>query len=271
MPIPFLRALSTSVVELTFPSAGGGRGAFPSSGAGGTLNAAGLQPGRFYRSPAEGASKELLRPGLTAYRAIKAKTQCSINDYAVYRGVIWLQRVFGEAQDGILGPKTDAKIKAWQTQNGLTADGVYGPNTARKLLTPRIDAAARAVDADHAADLAQVMRGTVAYESGWDHGAVGRSDPRDIGVAQAHLPVHPSVSVDDALDPDFALPWMAKLIDYNLQAMNFNVRDGIAAYNLGVGGARTWIAAGRPDVWTPAGSAAPRNVKRYIDNILSGA
>ena len=38
------------------------------------------------------------------------------------------------AIDGIFGPNTNANVRAFQTANGLTADGIVGPNTWPKLL-----------------------------------------------------------------------------------------------------------------------------------------
>ena len=35
--------------------------------------------------------------------------------------------------DGIFGPGTERLIKEWQAANGLTADGILGPNTLGKL------------------------------------------------------------------------------------------------------------------------------------------
>lgn len=265
-----LRENPLSVV-LTYPLRNQGRGSFPLSGTGGTINGAGDKPGRFYRAPGSGAPKDLLMPGLIGFRAHRDNAECSINHYAVYRAVMFLQASFGEKVDGILGPKTDAKVKAWQERQGLKADGIYGPASARRLLTPLVERSAQIVHPEWASDLAKIMRGTVSYESGWDHGAVGIQDPRDIGIAQAHLPVHPNLSVDDALDPQRALAWMARFIDYNLDAMKHNVEDAVAAYNLGVGGARTWIEAGRPQFWTPVGSTTERDMHKYVQTILGDA
>lgn len=256
--------------DVTLPAAGGGRGAFPSNGRGGTLDSTGMKPGRFYRSRSVSAPKTVLAPGLVGFRAARDATEVSVNDYAVYRGVMFLQKAFGEpVVDGILGPKTDAKIKAWQATKGLKQDGVYGPATARMLLTPEVVKAAKEVDPTHESDLVKIVTGTITYESAWDHSAIGVQDPHDMGIAQVHLPIHTALSVDDALDPLIAIPWMTRFIDSNLSRMNYNVRDAVAAYNLGVGGARLWIADGRPDMWQPSYSSVPRDVKRYIDNILA--
>jgi peptidoglycan hydrolase-like protein with peptidoglycan-binding domain len=38
------------------------------------------------------------------------------------------------AEDGIFGPKTSARLKAFQREKGLAADGIVGPNTEKVLL-----------------------------------------------------------------------------------------------------------------------------------------
>jgi hypothetical protein len=40
-----------------------------------------------------------------------------------------LQRFLGLSDDGNFGPKTEAAVKAWQSKNGLTPDGVVGAKT----------------------------------------------------------------------------------------------------------------------------------------------
>lgn len=46
-----------------------------------------------------------------------------------------LQAKLGLVADGGFGPKTEAAVKAWQTQNGLTADGIVGDGTWSKMFT----------------------------------------------------------------------------------------------------------------------------------------
>ena len=44
-----------------------------------------------------------------------------------------VQAVIGAKSDGDFGPKSVAALKAWQTANGLTADGSVGPVTWKKM------------------------------------------------------------------------------------------------------------------------------------------
>jgi len=44
-----------------------------------------------------------------------------------------LQMALGITADGIFGPQTDAAVKAYQTKNKLTPDGIVGVNTAARL------------------------------------------------------------------------------------------------------------------------------------------
>ena len=49
-------------------------------------------------------------------------------------GVKIMQEALGIPADGDFGPGTERALKEWQTENGLTADGVAGPATFGKLL-----------------------------------------------------------------------------------------------------------------------------------------
>ena len=49
-------------------------------------------------------------------------------------GVKMMQEALGVGADGDFGPGTERALKAWQTSNGLTADGIAGPKTLEKLL-----------------------------------------------------------------------------------------------------------------------------------------
>lgn len=48
-------------------------------------------------------------------------------------GAALVQAIIGANADGDFGPKSVASLKAWQTANGLTADGSVGPITWKKM------------------------------------------------------------------------------------------------------------------------------------------
>ena len=45
-----------------------------------------------------------------------------------------MQEALGLDADGVFGRGTERALKLWQTDNGLTPDGVAGPLTMAKLL-----------------------------------------------------------------------------------------------------------------------------------------
>ena len=49
-------------------------------------------------------------------------------------GVAMMQKALGVGADGNFGPGTERALKAWQSHNGLTVDGIAGPATLAKLL-----------------------------------------------------------------------------------------------------------------------------------------
>lgn len=55
----------------------------------------------------------------------------------VNRSVTAIQHVVGATPDGIYGPNTTAKVKAYQAAHGLVADGVWGPKTDATAFPPR--------------------------------------------------------------------------------------------------------------------------------------
>jgi Putative peptidoglycan binding domain/Transglycosylase SLT domain len=244
---------------LVYPPAG--RGAWPSSGLGGTLNAGGTKAGSYYRAPAVSSMR---MPGLAGAIAVRSGTACSINDYAVHRAVQALQPKFGitgDDADGILGPGTSQAIRYYQRTHGLLVDGAVGPATCRALFEPAVIEAAFEADSSHAGTLRTIVVGTMTVESGFDPGAVGVETPRDLGIAQINGPAHPSMSVDARLDPAIAIPWMVRFIDDNLKSFEYDVDAAIAAYNLGVSGSWAWVKAGYPQ-WYRG-----RDVHAYVTKI----
>lgn len=262
---------------LTYPAKG--RSAWPKSGAGGTLNAAGDGPGPYYRLATSPAVQQV---GLLGWQADKNGTEVSINEYAVWRAVIAIQTELREqgflganrkplVQDGIFGKQTDFAVKSFQTDRKLPSEGLYGPLTSKAMWLPMAEDAAKiaadsAGNADAGTLVPQLMLGTIAHESSWDPGAVG-SNPKDVGLGQINIPSHPKISPNGCLSPRTALPYMARdIIVFNLNSFDWDIRVAAAAYNLGRGGARSWGRAGYPQYW-PQGTK--NDILKYVDEVLN--
>jgi hypothetical protein len=253
--------MTTTLVQ---PSTG--RGAWNKKGVGGTLNLDGTGPGEFYRAPA-GSSKMI---GSATSKKVKAGDPVDANDYAVWRAVVAIQTEIEVLADGIFGNDTAAALKAWQTRNGIGADGIFGQGSAKKMFQPLLQSATGNISGAHK-DLYRAANGHTWSESSLDPGCVGPTTPEDLGLCQINGRWHPDMTAAARLDPRAALRWQAQFVQDNLEAMGNNTRDGIAAYLLGVGGAKQWVASGRPDVWvrkSPDGVVQSTiQVKTYVDNV----
>lgn len=147
--------------------------------------------------------------------------------------------------------------------------GGIGPESSELLLKPILIATVNKTPRNPLITT-KVVSGMVRAESLWDAGAVGYTDERDVGLAQINAEAHPTLSTDQRLTPEVSFAFICTYLTSNLAQLGNNLRDAIAAYNLGVGGTRAWIKAGRPAVWTPPGTRSSRKVKEYIDKVLAG-
>lgn len=237
-----------------------GRGAWPVAGTGGTKKFKDAsKPGPYYF---EGSGE-----GIAANR--------DDNERAVHLAVKAYQRALRRRlgidlnATGVYGPKTVEAVKAFQEQHdNLTVWGGIGPDTSKALLHP--DIAGVVLGADNNQITVDIVSGTIQTESMWDAGAVGFQDSHDLGLAQINGPAHPNLSVPERFQPLVAYEFIVDYYENALDQLNNNIRDAIASYNLGIGGARRWISQGRPEWYTPAGASRPRNVAAYIDKILAG-
>jgi hypothetical protein len=251
-----------------------GRGVWPATGTGGTLTRRSdgtIVPGRWYlAAPARPKGtpwEEDQRISIKVWHQLRLGQAPAINDLAVFLGAKAIQKLLGfddKGQDGIIGPNTDERIRDKQRELKVAPDGLVGPKTMRSILAPIVEAAGRRHNVRW-----QVLCGKLMWEGNWDPGAVGWSDPDDLGLSQINLRAHPRVSVEEAFDPEFAIDFGARFMAENLRAFDGDERTAVAAYNLGQGGARQWRSAGSPDWWTPPWATSPRNVRAYIDRILS--
>lgn len=248
-----------------------GRGAW--SKVGGTLKKTVVNkktvtvPGPYYMLASDPNQRVGLRPWLLNYAGQKV----DLNESAVWHGVVAIQVLVAGLGiscpiHGVFDVETDNAVRSAQGKLGLVADGVVGQSTMKRLLLPLIKRVAKEqMDQDWTG-----IYGVLANEGAFDPGAVGYLDSNDLGLAQVNLPSHPSVSFSDAFCPSKTVNFVATLLGQGLSVFH-DERDAVASYNLGVGGTRQWIAAGRPDIWMPPWADKERNVKVYIDRIFGAA
>lgn len=112
--------------------------------------------------------------------------------YTVDRGargvVVWaLQRSLNMLgwtllQDGVYGPDTERKVQQYQSSNGLTVDGRFGPASSRQMASSLEELIKTSVPVG-------LVRGVVQTESGGLMGAVNTSSPGgiDCGYVQRRV------------------------------------------------------------------------------------
>jgi peptidoglycan hydrolase-like protein with peptidoglycan-binding domain len=240
-----------------------GRGAWPSDGRGGTRKNP-TTPGKHYLL-AQGFDTV----GIAAVLRFLDGQAIPLDELAVNKGVLAIQRLVNACEgvsakvpeDGLFGAKTDAGVREVQRLGSVPADGVVGPTTMKTLLLLPIMKAA--------AGRWQAVYGLLQNEGGWDPGAVGYIDSNDLGLAQVNLIAHPTVTVEQAFDPFWAIGFINGYLANAEKYLAGNARDSILSYNLGIGGTRQWIAAGRPRLWTPPWSKVERDTTAYVDRILA--
>jgi hypothetical protein len=181
-----------------------GRGAWTLKGGLLPLKPGGKSPG-YYRLA--DSSKTEVAVG-SAFVTGKDKSDSA---HSVNLAVKAFQRLCGLAfpdQDGWLGPQTVNAGTELQHRLGIEDDGIFGPKTFRSAIQMLL-----ATKADMYAVPRQILTGIVGHESEWDFGAVGVSG-WDHGICQINLDPKngngASVSLEQALDPSFALDWTAK-------------------------------------------------------------
>lgn len=242
-----------------------GRGAWPVSGLGGTLQAnkgtGGTKPGPYYMLAVSPSVQVGAGAGVSS---------ADLSARAVNYGVRAIQRAisrFGGTNlliDGVYGPATTKAVTAWQAKQPAAANtgvwGGVGQDSAKALFAPWL----RLVVEDHF----EVLYGIITVESTWDPGAVGYYDPNDLGLAQINGPANPSLPESARFDPDVAFSNAYTRLVLALNYFHGDLRTAIASYNLGLGGAAAWKKAGSPDLWTPVG-ATQRDVGAYVDKILN--
>ncbi len=145
------------------------------------------------------------------------------------------------------GGGAENATRSFQRANSLPVDGVVGPRTALYLLRSR----AGTVEASHGIP-DHLLTKQKTWESANDPNAVG-PDGLDHGLLQIRATSHPEISLAQAVNPAFALPWGA-----DREAQNFTTLHDwdavLCAWNAGYSLASKWLAAGKPSSGGPTNS-----------------
>jgi hypothetical protein len=155
--------------------------------------------------------------------------------------------------DGLLGRNTKAGIEWVQQAKGLRVDGKAGPATCRALWHGLIGGD---VPPRH-------LWGMMLAESVADPGAVGATTPSDRGLVQINLDAHPTITVEQAFDPTFALPYTASRLAaarlrYAAKGPELQTSCSIAQHN-----APAWA-----DAWYATGQAPNDLIASYVARVL---
>jgi len=235
-----------------------GRSAWPKTGEGGTLEWNGKTPGRYYCLAAPGMP-------LVGSGGWRSKDP---NERAVHGAVLAIQRALRRRLDtklevtGVYDRATAEAASAFRHGIGQDSWGGIGPYTAKELWLPEL----KALCHRRGIDQWEVVCGVVQNESAWDPGAVGYIKPVDIGLAQINGEAHPDMSERERLSPTFSFNFVINYLLNAMKRLDGNLDHAIISYNLGVTGAKRWLAAGAPAMYTPPGSV-PRDVLAYVDRI----
>ena len=247
------------VTAADMPEGPRGRAAWPAGGAGGTLEWHGRSPGRYY----------CLTAGEMPIVGSGGWQSPDINFRAVHAGVHAIQVAlnrrggFDLATNGRFNRQTRNAASKYRLSVGEDGWGGIGPHTAKLLLLPDLKGVCASKGLG---DQWYVVCGVVQNESAWDPGAVGYVKPVDLGLAQINGDAHPDMSEKQRLNPIFAFTFICNYLVNAMRALDGNIDHAIASYNLGITGAKRWIAAGCPELYTPPGSIT-RNVPAYIQRI----
>lgn len=191
----------------------------------------------------------LARPGEALVGLAGAKNPADHDAYVVHLGVQNIQRMCGIAEkqvDGIFGPILDKAVRELQMASRLTPDGLVGPATMKAGLTPLITELAQENNLP-----VNILGGLLANESNLDSAAVG-DNGFDHGVAQYNLEAHVRITVEQAIDVEWAIMQAAEDLDATRTKWKLRAAPGVDALDVAIAAHNSPRLA---QIWARSGSA----------------
>lgn len=192
-----------------------------------------------------------------------------VNYQAVNLGVLAIQKRVNSfppapklVEDGLYGLRTAEAVKIAQAQVlKVGADGVVGPTTAKALWKDILiwNAGVYHVPASQ-------LYGFMMLESVADPAAVGFTTPSDRGLSQINLVAHPTVTVEQAFDPHFAIDYTADRLararaQFSGKGVDLKTYCAIAQHN----------SPRAASLWYRDGLPPNEDIKKYVDLVLKHA
>ncbi len=182
--------------------------------------------------------------------------------------VVWLatraiQRLLGVTEDGWFGPVSSRNAKKAQQEAGIEADGIIGRQSMRMLLLPLIRSNSITFDVP-----AKLLGGLLVNESALDPAAVG-SNGQDHGVAQINLAAHLSTSLEQALDPAYAIAFTAQDLAETALRWRGRTAKGVDEWDIAIANhnspalARKWAMTGS----APVVQDRPFQIAEYVERV----
>jgi soluble lytic murein transglycosylase-like protein len=153
-------------------------------------------------------------------------------------------------------PTPQPQVKGSSTLNQFDPySGYEGPSSPSAQIAPLIESAATQNKIP-----IQLLAALLNQESQFNPNVIaGPTGNQDRGIAQINEQAFPNVSLSQALDPNFAIPFAAKLLRQNINSFGGDMNRGVAAYNVGPGGAA---------VNGPAAFGGGATGQNYLDNVI---
>jgi hypothetical protein len=188
------------------------------------------------------------------------KTDVTFPSEVVFEAAKVVQRLVGAEPDGLIGDGTGLMIANAQSTHGLKRDAVFGPVTARALVTPIIEEAADEFNIP-IADIG----GIAVHESSMDPGAVGAVTGSDVSWFQINMNAAAAAkfTIAQVCDPVFASHFTAKGMAAFVKKWKPKVGEALAR----TGAIANHNSPLQAQKWMETGSPQAAFISQYVSDV----